>query len=117
MVIRIHEEDATGTPQWVADQGGPRGWERSVGGDGEVSVIPAGTLSRVEPQLAHMVARIDIEDVTGTSQWVAGQGGPGGWERSIGGGGDVPIIPACTLSQIEPQLAHMVVGIDVEDVT
>jgi hypothetical protein len=117
MVARIHEEDATRTPQWVANQSSPGGWERSIGGGGEVSVIPAGTLGRVEPQLAHMVARIDIEDVTGTPQWVAGQGGPGGWERSIGGGGDVSIIPACTLGQIEPQLAYMVISIDVEDVT
>ena|ERR1700730_6079999 len=117
MVVRIHEEDATGTSQWVADQGAPGGWERSICRGGEVSVIPSGTLGRVEPQLAHMVALIDIEDVTGTPQWVAGQGGPGGWERSIGGGGNVSIIPACTLRQIEPQLAHMVVGIDVEDVT
>src|SRR5260221_8830776 len=103
MVVRIHEEDATRTPQWVADQSSPGGWERSIGGGGEVSVIPAGTLGRVEPQLAHMVARIDIEDVTRTPQWVAGQGGPGAWEGSIGGGGGVSIISTPTLWQSQHQ--------------
>jgi hypothetical protein len=64
-----------------------------------------------------MVAGIDIEDVSGTTQWIAGQGGPGGWERSIGGRSEVSMVPARTLGEIEPQLEHMVAGIDVEDVT
>jgi hypothetical protein len=41
-----------------------------------------------------MVVRIHEEDVTGASQWVAGQGGPGGWKRSFGGSGEIGVIPA-----------------------